>query len=432
MKKVVKIHDIGFNGEGVARQDDGKIIFVPYALKDEEVEIEIEKEKSKFVMGKLTKILLPSKNRVNSPCPYFQICGGCDLQHLDYTNQLELKTKIVKNNLSNIAKIDADVLPCVPCQKKYYYRNKMTFPIGTELGMFKQNSHNIISIDKCLLDTNFSKKAIGIFNKFIKENKVAFYDEKTRIGLLKYLVVRNLDNNFLFTLVINENKLTNSEQLIKLLCENFENFGIYLNINKQNTSEILSPNFIHLYGLKSLTKTENGITYQIGPYSFLQVNEEIQSLIYSKVQNLISKDEIVINAYSGAGLLSAQISKKAKKIIAIEINKQAHENANDLIKQNNIFNVENLCGDCKTILPKIAKNLKNFVIILDPPRVGVDKAVIEAIKKARPNKIIYISCNPATLARDIKEFTNYKISYIQPYDMFPETKHIETVVCLTL
>lgn len=432
MKKIVKIHDFGFNGEGVAKQDDGKIIFVPYALPDEEVEIEMEKEKSKFSFARLTKILSASKNRINAPCPYFQICGGCDLQHLIYEKQLELKTNIVKNTLLSVAKIDADVLPCVKCKNQYHYRNKMSFPINTSLGMFKQSSHDLTFIDECLLDTNFSKKVLSIFNKFICENKISFYDPKTKKGLLKYLVVRKLDNGYLFTLVINQNKLMYIEKLIKLLSENFENFGLYLNINNKDTSEILSPNFIHLYGLKNLTRTENEVTYAIGPYSFMQVNEDIQSMIYSKVLSLLNQDEIVINAYSGAGLLSAMLSKKVKKVISIEINNEAHDCANKLMAKNKIENAQNFCGDCKNILPKITKNLTDFAIILDPPRIGVDKEVISSIKNAKPNKIIYISCNAATLARDIKDFTEYKISYVQPYDMFPQTKHIETVVCLTL
>jgi len=432
MKKIVKIGDFGFNGEGVAKLDDGKIIFIPYALEGEKVEVIIEKEKSKFSTGKLINVITASKKRINPPCPYFQICGGCDFQHLTYEKQLELKTNIIKNTLFNVGKIEVNVLPCLGCEKQYHYRNKMAFPISTALGMFKQNSHDIILINDCLLDTNFSKKIISIYNKFISENNIPFYDSKTKTGLLKYLVVRKLDNNYLFTLVVSQNKLTNSEKLIKLLGENFENFGLYLNVNNKVTSEILSPNFIHLYGLKNLIKTENEITYEIGPHSFMQVNEEIQSLIYSKVQSLISKDEVVINAYSGAGLLSAQISKKAKKIISIEINKEAHECANKLMAKNKIENAQNFCGDCKNILPKITKNLKNFTIILDPPRAGVDKEVIGTIKNAKPNKIIYISCNAATLARDIKNFTEYKIACVQPYDMFPQTKHIETVVCLTL
>jgi 23S rRNA (uracil1939-C5)-methyltransferase len=428
---IAKIIDIGCNGEGIAKDDD-KVIFIPYALKEETVEVEIINSKPKFSNAKILKIVEKSKDRITAPCPYFSICGGCQLQHTNYENQLKIKTEIVRNNLNKIAKINFKINDCIASINQFNYRNKMTVPFGEKIGMFTENSHNIIPINNCLIQKEWAEKVIKIFNQFIIENKVSHYDEKTNSGLLKYLVVREIDNNFLFTIVINGEKLPEIENLLQLLSKNFKNFGLYININTKKDAEILSDNFVHIFGLKTLSGEDFGIKYEIGPYSFMQINDEIKKLIYQKVRDEISK-EVVVDAYSGAGLLSAILSKKADKVYGIEINKEASKSANDLAKKNNIKNLINLNGDCKKLLPDLVKNLKDFTIVLDPPRAGCDKEVVDAIINSKPNKLIYISCNPSTLARDLKSILqteNYEIKYIQPYDMFPQTKHIETVVCL--
>ena len=422
----LNITSFGINGEGVAKHD-GAVIFVPYALPDETVKAKIIYAKSSFYVAKVLQILKPSPFRIKPPCPYFGKCGGCDLQHLTYNKQLEFKTNLVKNNILNIAKQDITVLPCEPSNTQYYYRNKFSFPISPSgVGMFKEGSHEIITINNCLIQTEWAKSIIEIFNKFITLSGNSVYNEQTKQGLLKHLVCRMEQNQLLVCVVVNGNKLKNADKLIKMLSEKFEHFGLMLNENTLCNNVILTDKFTYLYGFKTITMLEHQIVFDVSIESFLQVNTYIANKIYEEVCDSVT-DEIVVNAYSGAGLLSALLSKKAKHVYGIEIVKSAHLNAEQLIKRNRIKNVTNICGDVKMEL----HNIKNFnTIVLDPPRKGCDKTVINLINLVYPNKIVYVSCDSATLSRDISNLKNYKITKVKPFDMFPNTRHVETLVVL--
>ncbi|HBB44644.1 MAG TPA: 23S rRNA (uracil(1939)-C(5))-methyltransferase RlmD, partial [Clostridiales bacterium] len=250
-------------------------------------------------------------------------------------------------------------------------------------------------------------------------------------------VARFVSDTLLVTVVINGNKLDDVNLLIDLLKQKFNKFGLNLNINKQKNNVILSNNFVEVYGENKITLSENGIAYSINNRSFLQINEEIKSEIYGKVFDEI-EGGIVIDAYSGAGLLSAMMSKHAKMVYGIEIVKPATELANQIKKQNGISNLQNINGDCSVELPKLVEHLKNeskISIVLDPPRKGCAAKVIGAVKDSKANKILYISCNPSTLARDLNMLVSngdYTATLIQPYDMFPQTKHVETLAILSL
>ena len=310
-------------------------------------------------------------------------------------------------------------------------------PKSRKVGLYRLNSHNIVDIEHCLLQKNNINKLIDVFNIYLKSSKCTIFDETTKTGLLKTLVAREIQNQILITVVINGDDLPDKQNLIDLLKNNFDNFGLNLNINKLCNNVILSNKFVELYGIKNIEVCENDITYNINNKSFLQVNEDIKNKIYSSVFEEIC-DDIVIDAYSGAGLLSALMAKHAKKVYGIEIVKPATEIADNLKQQNNICNLSNINGDCAEELPKLLKILtmqerKNLSIILDPPRKGCDNKVLSSIKNVMPKKIIYISCNPSTLARDLNILladNNYQIKKIQPYDMFPQTKHVETLAIL--
>jgi len=514
MNEVLKlvIDDLGMNGEGIAHSM-GKTIFVPQALIGEKIEAKITTDKSSFANAKLLEIKKKSKDRVQPPCPYFKVCGGCQLQHMKYSTQLNFKQNKVKQTIKKIADLDCVVKKCLP-STEFGYRNKIVFAVrrinnATKVGMFENNSHNIIEIPECLLQKPFAKKLLEIVRHYIEVSKVYAYDDIKKTGMLKYVVAREIDNEILITLVATTYKLPMLECLTKELSNQFKSFGLSININTEN-KDILGNQFKHIFGIHSIKNASHEIHFNISPASFVQINDDVSDSIYTNVLGKISKNNILIDAYSGTGLLSAILSQKANFVVGVEINKYASQNADELVKLNNIKNIININGDCAKTIPELLnllekyklnsatqteftttlfnktskiknltqkssnvilnknaqtenanqeikvediekslskllnkdgqkisyfKNLLNSTkdikttLILDPPRSGCDKKVLEAVNNEIVEQIIYISCNPATLARDLKELSqNYAIKTVQPFDMFPQTSHIETVV----
>lgn len=435
MELTVRIVDLGVNGEGIAKHD-GAVIFVPFALINEEVKIHIIYAKSKFYVGKIVEIIKSSNHRTTPLCPHFNRCGGCNLQHLKYEESLNFKTKLVENALTNIGKlpnISKLISPCISSPNEYYYRNKFAFPIGFNkhpyVGMFKENSHEIIEIKQCFIQQNWANTLINIFNEFLIQSNNSVYNENTKTGTIKHLVCRMEDNQLLVCVVINGKQLNNIELLKEMLAKNFNCFGLMLNINTKHNNVILTNEYKHIYGIKTINLQEGALKYEISLNSFMQVNTLIANKIYSKVCTL-TKHETVVNAFSGAGVLSGLIAQNASRVYGIEIVKSSHENAENLKKNNELTNLTNILGDVSTELPKI----KDFsFIVLDPPRKGCSQEVLNTIISVQPKNIIYISCNPATLARDLGNLKDYyNIQLIQPYDMFPQTSHVETLVHLKL
>ena len=432
----VEIIRQGINGEGIA-VIDGLIIFVPFALVGERVLVHIINDKNSFLIAKIIKVIKQSENRVEPECPYFFKCGGCDLQHMDMHCQNQLKQKIVYDNLKKIAKIDAKVEPLINGQKQFRYRNKFAFPVcevngKIHIGMFKKNSHQIIDIDDCLLQSDKIKIILKCVREFMIENNISAYNELAKKGIIKHIVAREYNDSFILTVVVTDKKFNNFEPLIKKLKVHFLNFGIYKNVNLLHNNVIFGDADEHIYGIKELEIEEFGIKYFVNNRSFLQVNDEIKYIIYQKIIELLGSQEIVIDAYSGAGLLSSIIAKHAKQVYGVEIIKEATQNAENLKKINKLYNLTNINGDCAVEIPKLSKKLAgNFAIVVDPPRKGLDKKVVDAFLSSKPNKIVYLSCNPATLARDVAYFKeDYDLTFIQPYNMFPNTCQIETLVCL--
>lgn len=433
----VKILNLGCNGEGVARHE-GVVLFVPFALPDEVVKVQVINTKQKSYICKVLEVLKSSPDRVGALCPYFKKCGGCQLQHLEYNKTLEFKTKLVEDAMIHIGKINTKVNDCFASNKNYYYRNKLALPVDCvtrTVGMFRTASHNIVPIENCYIQKDWCKDIVNIFNGYLKNTDVSIYNEENKLGLIRHLVVREVNNKLLITVVVNGNNLPYEDYLIKSFEESGFEFGLNVNLNKSNSNVILTNEYKHIYGLRDIEVEEYGIKYSINNASFMQVNDYIKYSIYDRVLEEIDKKDIVIDTYSGAGLLTAIISKKCKKAYGIEIVKPAVDIANELKAYNNISNMENICGDAAIELPKLVKKLNDdFTVVIDPPRKGCSKVVMETLAKVQPKKIIYISCNPSTLARDFNYFfndaKNYQIKFIQPYDMFPQTKHVETLVVL--
>lgn len=414
-----KIIDINNMGNGIAKYNDF-VIFVPFVLLNEEVIIRITKVNKNFAIGKVEDVLNASPNRVNPPCKYYQVCGGCDFQHSNFEGQKEVKNNYLKTIFKNLEVIN---LKSIISKNEFNYRNKITmFVSDYELGLYEKGTNQVVKIENCLICESWCGKVIKTTNKYLK----AVRDDN-----IKGFVFRVLNNSLLVTVLSKSEKLKNIENYYNELKEDFVTVGV--SVSKIKDKVMLNYNIKNLIGDNEIEDCFNSVKYLINNGSFMQVNNQIKNEIYNYVLTNISKDEIVIDAYSGAGLLTALVSKVALKVYGIEIVKEASVLADKLAKENNIINMLNINGDCSTELPKLIKNekLKNCTIILDPPRQGCDKRVIDTILKVGPNKIIYVSCNPVTLNRDLKLLeTEYRIDLIQPFDMFPQTANVECVAML--
>lgn len=427
----LKILNHGMNGEGVGNVD-GKIIFVPNAIKNEIVECDLIDDHGNYANAKLNKILTLSPNRTTPPCPYYGICGGCDLQHMNYTSQLEFKTDLVQKTLKKVAQIECEVNTTIPSDKQFYYRNKISFSCEKNLVGFKQKSSSeLVNIDFCMLADDYINNTLKIIKDYLRTNK---------INSLKNIVIRKINNQTLIAIVcaIKEN-LNN---LLNYLNQNLTtSFGLFLVVNPRKDSVVLTNNIIHVGGIKQIS-LQDDLKLNLTVDSFYQTNIDIQNKLYQFILNQINADDIVVNGYSGAGVLSAMLAKKAKQVYGIEINKSSHLDAQNLKKCNKISNLTNICGDFLKIYKNLINNniynndksSVNFnhqpnTIVLDPSKKGCGKDVMHTVDGTK--KIIYISCNPIALAKDLREIINdYNIISIQPFDMFPNTISVET--CVTL
>jgi len=433
-KKELEIMSLGINGEGVAKEN-GNVFFVPFALPKEIVEVEQLNEKGNLKFCKLKNIIKKSSQRVAPRCKFFGICGGCNLEHLEYVETLNYKTELIKETLKKVAGIDTVVNKTIG-SACYGYRNKMVFPIAkidaqNIVGMFKEKSHKVVEISSCQIANNVINKVLKIFKLFLKNSYLEGFYENEKNGVLKYLSCRVLSGVPCVTLVATKDVSCRLEGFENLLKNEFENYSLWLNINSKKTSEILSSNFKFVGGEKEIRLTEFGIVFSVHPYSFMQVNNEIKEKLYQEVLDNIEEKEIVIDAYSGAGLLSAIISKKAKKVYGIEIIESATNDANLLKEMNKITNLDNINGDAAIKLPEVLKSKEDVTIVLDPPKAGVDEKLIKVLNKSEIKKIIYVACGLTTLCRDLKLLKeNFEILKVQPWDMFPQTNHVETLVVM--
>ena len=434
----VVIDRLGVNGEGIAVHE-GIVIFVMGALPGEHVLIHIINDKNNFLIAKLLKVIEPSSQRVEAVCPYFSKCGGCDIQHMCYDAQLQMKKELVFGTIKKYAGIEANIQDVVASPKTIRYRNKFAFPVTEEngevkIGMFKKNSHKIVEVQDCLLQSEKTKIILEKFKEYLIENNISAYNEQTKKGTVKHIVVRESGESFILTVVVTSEKFNNFDPLISKLQSEFSSFGLYKNVNKLKNNVIFGNLDIHIFGIKELEKEEFGVRYFVNNRSFLQVNDDIKNLVYKRIIQLVGENKNVIDAYSGAGLLSSILAKNSENVYGIEIVREATENANNLKKINNLHNLTNINGDCAVEIESLIKRIDgDFAVVVDPPRKGLDKKVVEAFLKAEPEKIVYLSCDPATLSRDIKLLSEkYELALVEPYDMFPQTANVETLVCLKI
>lgn len=413
------ISDYGMNGEGVAFIE-GKTTFVPYSLIGEAVDVTIDEDFSNYAVARVEKINTQSNERVCPPCPYFKDCGGCDLQHMSYDEQLKFKSLLVKKTLKKISKIDTSVSETIPSQCQYNYRNKVSFNVKDgKIGFFEKNSNSIVEIEKCALLSDNINEILDIFKDYYSS-----VDDNVKKAI-RNIVIREISNQILVGIVAKTNiKLKGFYDLLE---SKFNQIGLYLIINKRNDSVVLSGETIHVAGIKKIEIENFNIRYTVDLISFHQTNLDIQNKIYQKILDYIDKDDIVINTYSGAGLLSAIVANKCKHVYGIEIVNNSHQNANNLKQRNKIENMTNILGSVDTEIKKFDK--KADIVILDPSKKGCGKTVMESIIGI--DTIIYISCNPIALAKDLNfVLQDYNIEEVTPFDMFPNTKNVETIVKL--
>lgn len=442
---IVEIIDNGFQGEGIAKID-GFTIFIPNAIKGEKVKIIIVKVLSSHAFGKIIEIINKSPQRTESDCTTYKRCGGCNLRHIKYKETLKIKQNAVQSLVNKTLKNKIEVKETVGMENPYNYRNKAQYPIGKDkngkpvIGVFANRTHEIIPIDKCMIQDEKTEQIAKYIFDFIIKNNISIYDEKTGKGLVRHIVTKigKKTKEIMCIIVINGNQIPKEQQLVKDVTNQFpEVKSIVKNINTKNTNVILGTKNVDLYGNGYVQDILGEYTFNISPLSFYQVNPIQAEKLYEfgvKGAN-IKKEDIVVDLYCGIGTISLFMSKYAKKVYGIEIVKEAVESAKENAKINNVNNTEFIAGDVEKVLDDLLnkQNIIPNVVMFDPPRRGLDDLTINNILKIAPKKVVYISCNPATLVRDLSRFEKaYEIVEIQPVDMFPFTSHVECVAVLQL
>ena len=334
-------------------------------------------------------------------------------------------------------------MPTVPSQNQWKYRNKVQFPVGERdgkpvVGFFKNDTHTLVQVDECPLQDEWAKKMTEAFIEYATKAKIKPYNEKRHEGVLRHLIGRYIDGQLLVTVVINGEELPNKELLVKELKKRFDDFGLFKNINTAKTNVILGKKTQWLYGRKVIESRLGDVAFFVRPDSFFQVNFDVMQKIYARVKDFLKdkKVDVLVDCFSGSGVLSAGLYQKDVTEYAIEIVPSSTIDADQLKDKNGLINLTNICGDVAVELPKIVDKHKGqkVAVVVDPPRKGVDKNTIDLLIQTKPDVIAYVSCDSATLSRDLKLLTqngDYTVETVQPYDMFPQTKHVETVVCLS-
>ena len=442
---IVDIIDNGFEGEGIAKID-GFTIFIPGAIKGEKARILIVKVLSSHAFGKLLEILEASKYRQEADCSTYKRCGGCNLRHIKYEETLKMKQNAVQNLVNKTLKNKLQVQETIGMDNPYHYRNKAQYPVGIDkkgepvIGVFANRTHEVIPIEKCLIQNPKSEEIAKFILNFIKKEHISIYNEETRKGLFRHIVIKVgiKTGEIMCILVINGKTIPKEEILIKNLVENFPQIKtIVKNINTKNTNVILGQDNINVYGDGHIEDILGEYKFKISPLSFYQVNPIQAEKLYELGVKMaeISKEDTVFDLYCGIGTISIFMAKYAKKVYGVEIVEDAIKDAKENAKLNNVTNTEFFAGDAEIVLDELINQKKVIpdIVMFDPPRKGLAKNSINNILNIKPKKIVYISCNPATLVRDLAEFESlYEVKSIVPVDMFPFTSHVECVSLLCL
>ena len=445
----VTIEDMGSDGEGIGKIN-GYTLFVKDAVIGDHIEAKIMKAKKNYAYAKLEKVLIPSSFRVQPRCVFHKQCGGCQIQALSYEKQLEFKQNKVKNNLIRIGGIDPNYLDLimeepVGMEEPFFYRNKAQFPLGKNkegkpiTGFYAGRTHTIIENTECALGVKENQKILEIVLNYMKDYQVEPYEEAEHKGLIRHVLIRKgfSTGQLMVCLVINENQLPKEEKLVQELCTVENMTSISLSVNKEKTNVIMGKKIRLLYGRPQIEDQIGGITFKISPLSFYQVNPIQTEQIYSRALEyaMLTGEETVWDLYCGIGTISLFLAKKAKQVYGVEIIPQAIEDAKENAAGNRITNVSFYVGKAEEVLPeKYEKDgIYADVIVVDPPRKGCEEACLSTMVQMNPKRIVYVSCDSATLARDVKYLSErgYELKKAGIFDNFPQTTHVETVVLLS-
>ena len=452
----VEITDIGVSGEGIGHVD-GYTLFIKDAVIGDVVEAKVMKAKKNYGYARLMKVITPSEYRVEPKCAFARRCGGCQIQEMSYDRQLVFKDQKIRGNLERIGgftkdQIDTVMQPVVGMEHPFGYRNKAQFPFGTDkegnpiTGFYAGRTHDIIANTDCALGVEQNKEILEIILQYMRENKIKSYDEKTGKGLIRHALIRYgfKTKEIMVCLVINGKKLPKAERLIEKLIQIEGMTSITISPNTRRDNVIMGDSYEILWGQGYITDYIGNVKYQISPLSFYQVNPVQTEKLYGLALEYadLKGDETVWDLYCGIGTISLFLAQKAKQVYGVEIVPQAIDDAKENAKINAIDNAEFFVGKAEEVLPEYYAEYEREhngetahadVIVVDPPRKGCDETLLETIVKMQPEKVVYVSCDSATLARDLKYLcaNGYEIKMCRGVDQFPQSVHVETVVLLS-
>lgn len=434
------IESIASSGEGIAKPN-GFTVFVPFSTPGDIINARIEIVKKSYAIAKVLSVEKESDMRVNAVCPHFSICGGCQLQHIKYSSQLEIKRRIVYDNILRIGGIDLDIEPVPAMENMFNYRNKVQFVTAKiknklAIGLYERLSHRVVPLDVCPIQSDISNAALSHIYKLIPDNWLP-YNEKTGKGALRHIIIRNSSIGDTLVIFVSKTHLPDAEEVAnRLMRDNPLIKGVVLNLNRDKTNVILGDKNILLCGEDFIIEEIFGKRFKISSGSFFQVNYEGAVMLADKVSFLFENATgNLLDAYCGGGFFSIILADKFKSVIGIEEFVPAVSSARQTASDNNISNAQFFAGKVEQILPEMINAGKTFdVCLFDPPRKGLEREVIDSVVQAGIPLIVYVSCNPSTLARDLKIFVEkgYTVDSVQPVDMFPQTAHVECVAKITL
>ncbi len=439
---VLSVEAMGSEGQGIARHN-GFAVFVPGALKGETIHTHIIKATPSYAVGKLTGITVQSPQRVAPACPLFARCGGCSMQHMRYDAQLVFKRQVVMDAIERIGGFEGvEVKETLGMETPWRYRNKGSFPFAlldgkVQTGFYAPRSHRIVPLEDCPIEQESALAVAMAVREWARICGVPPYDEETHKGVLRHVMARIASDGGVMAAVVTTGALPQADKLVSLLRERVPLLkSVVHNVNEARSNVILGARYQTVWGAAHLDHTLCGLAFEVSAASFLQVNTEQTEKLYQTALSFLNpqKNETVADVYCGIGTISLLIAKYAGCVTGIENVPQAVEDAKRNAKRNGLHNAQFLCGNAEEVLPKlIREGVRLDAVAVDPPRKGCDEAALKAIADSGVGRIVYVSCNPATLARDCKLLSTmgYALKAVQPVDMFPQTEHVETVVLMS-
>lgn len=439
----LQITAMSSDGSGIGRIND-VVVFVPNTAVGDTILVKIVKVLKNYAFGRIEEILTPSKDRIHNNCPVFEKCGGCAYRHISYEAELKGKAQQVFHNVKTIGKVSFEENDAVfNLDKVNRYRNKGQYPVGLNengeivFGFYAPRSHRIIPIEDCLLQPQIFSEILSEIKEFLTQKKISVYDKSTKKGLIRHIYLRqgSVSGEIMVCIVVNGNTFIDKNELCERLHARFPQIkSIILNVNKADNNVILGEKCITLWGNDTITDVMCGLSVKLSPLSFYQVNHDMAERVYRLAGELSEpkNDEVLLDLYCGAGLIGLSVADKVKKVIGIEVIPQAIENAKQNAADNNINNAEFFCGDASLVKKLIERGYCFDIAIVDPPRKGCSPDVLDALAASGAKKMVYVSCNSATLARDLGILSEkgYKIEKVIPADLFPRTIHCEAVASL--